>query len=64
MVRLGQEGDLQMEQKRTRSVGGREEDAGDAGLMESKVLEEGREGATQRRRDYAELTSAAEIQKR
>lgn len=49
----GQEGDLRVEQKRTGwSDGGREEDAGDAGLMESRVLEEGREGATQRRGDY------------
>lgn len=41
-----------MERRRTRGDGGREGDAGDAGLMESRGAA-GREGATQRRGDGA-----------
>lgn len=40
-----------MERRRIGGDGGREEDAGDAGLMESRGAA-GREGATQSRGDY------------
>lgn len=45
------EGDLRSKRGQ-KSDGGREEDAGGGGLMESRVREERIEGATQRGGDY------------
>lgn len=54
-----------MERRRTGGDGGREEDAGDAGLMESRGgRQEGRERLKAGGGPCAELTSAVGIQRR